>query len=165
MGHPEEKSGVFPRRVTNTSDVHVAELNVTVAPMLRYDGWKVVRPFVIPIGVAFLVNSPPSNDTTYLDIGLHFAGGFDFVLIDEISLGVDVRYTYAFDQSNTNNGYLSTGAYAGVNFWSLTADKKQQPNPKPCAGLRMLPSAREAWSRRQQIAYQILKFRCGSELP
>jgi hypothetical protein len=101
---------------TDTSDVHVTELNVTIAPMLRYDGWKVVRPFFIPIGLAFLVNSPPSNDTTYLDVGLHFAGGFDFALIDEISLGVDVRYTYAFDQSNTNNSYLSTGVYASVNF-------------------------------------------------
>jgi hypothetical protein len=99
-----------------TSDVHVTELNVTIAPMFRYDGWKVVRPFFIPIGVAFLVNSPPSNDSTYLDIGLHFAGGFDFVLIDEISVGVDFRYTYAFDQSNTNNGYLSTGGYAAINF-------------------------------------------------
>jgi hypothetical protein len=101
---------------TDTSDVHVTELNVTIAPMFRYDGWKVVRPFFIPIGLAFLVNSPPSNDTTYLDVGLHFAGGFDFALIDEISLGVDVRYTYAFDQSNTNNSYLSTGVYASVNF-------------------------------------------------
>jgi len=101
---------------TATSDVHVTELNVTIAPMLRYDGWKVVRPFFIPIGLAFLVNSPPSNDTTYLDVGLHFAGGLDFVLIDEISLGVDVRYTYAFDQSNTGNSYLSVGGYAGINF-------------------------------------------------
>jgi|GEM_PF-921040 len=101
---------------TDTSDVHVAELNVTVAPKFRYDGWKVVRPYFIPVGLAFLVNSPPSNDSTYLDIGLHFAGGFDFVVIDEFSLGVDFRYTYAFDQSNTNNSYMSTGAYAGVNF-------------------------------------------------
>ncbi len=99
-----------------TSDVHVTELNVTIAPMLRYDGWKAIRPFVVPIGVAFLVNSPPSNDTTYLDIGLHFAGGLDFVLVDAISLGIDFRYTYAFDQSNTNNSYLSTGGYAGINF-------------------------------------------------
>ena len=101
---------------TATSEVHVAGLNVTVAPMLRYDGWSWVRPFVIPVGLAFLVNSPPSNDTTYLDVGLHFGGGLELVLIDEISLGVDVRYTYAFDQSNTNNSYLSTGLFAGVNF-------------------------------------------------
>lgn len=99
-----------------TSDVHVSELNVTIAPMLRYDGWKVVRPFFIPIGLAFLVNSPPSNDTSYLDVGLHWALGFDFALCDLISLGVDVRYTYAFDQTNTNNSYLSTGGYAAVNF-------------------------------------------------
>jgi hypothetical protein len=101
---------------TANSDVHVAELNVTIAPMLRYDGWKVVRPFFIPIGLAFLVNSPPSNDSTYLDVGLHWALGFDFALCDLISLGVDVRYTYAFNQSNTNNSYLSTGGYAAVNF-------------------------------------------------
>ena len=85
-------------------------------PMLRCDGWKVVRPFVVPVGVAFLVNSPPSNDTTYLDIGLRFAGGLDFALVDAISLGIDVRYTYAFDLSNTGNSYLSTDAYAAVNF-------------------------------------------------
>jgi len=46
---------------TDTSDVHLTELNVTLAPMFRYDGWKVVRPFFIPVGLAFLVNSPPSN--------------------------------------------------------------------------------------------------------
>lgn len=101
---------------TNTSDVKVSALNVTVAPMFRYDYWNVVRPFFIPIGLSFLVNGPPSNDTTYLDLGLHFSAGFDFVLIDEISVGVDFRYTYAFDQPNTTNSYLSVGGYAAVNF-------------------------------------------------
>ena len=100
------------RRVT------VTELNVTIAPKARFDGLGNgrIRPFVVPIGLSFLVNSPPSDDTNYLDVGLHFGGGLDVLVVDRISVGWDVRYTHGFDQSNTNTRYWSTGVYAGLNF-------------------------------------------------
>lgn len=101
---------------TNNSDVSVSQMNVTVAPKLRLDVSDRVRPFVIPAGVAWLVNSPPSNDSTYLDMGIPFAVGVDVPVIDEVSLGADFRYTYAFNHSNTHNSYYSMGAYAGINF-------------------------------------------------
>jgi len=103
---------------TTQSDVAVSEMNVTVAPKARFDGLGNgrFRPFVIPIGMSFLVNSPPSNDSTYLDVGLHFGGGLDVLVVDRISVGADVRYTYGFQETNTNMSYWSTGAYVALNF-------------------------------------------------
>lgn len=101
---------------TANSDVSVSQMNVTVAPKLRIDVSESVRPYVIPAGVAWLVNSPPSNDSTYLDMGIPFAVGVDFPIVSQLSLGADARYTYAFNHSNTHNSYYSVGAYAGINF-------------------------------------------------
>jgi hypothetical protein len=100
------------------SAVAVTALNVTVAPKARFDGIGNgrFRPYVIPIGLAFLVNSPPSNDTTYLDVGLHFGAGVDILVVDRISVGADARYTYGFQETNTNTRYWSVGAYAALNF-------------------------------------------------
>jgi hypothetical protein len=104
--------------LNNFSNVAVTELNVTVAPKLRFDdlGSGRFRPFVIPIGLSFLVNSPPSNDATYLDLGLHFGGGLDVLIIDRVSVGWDARYTYGLEETNTNTRYWSTGAYVALNF-------------------------------------------------
>jgi hypothetical protein len=100
------------------SEIAITELNVTVAPKARFDGLGNgrIRPFVIPIGLAFLVNSPPSNDTSYLDVGLHFGAGVDVLVVDRISVGADVRYTHGFESTNTNMRYWSTGIYAALNF-------------------------------------------------
>lgn len=98
--------------------VNVTSLNVTIAPKVRFDelGSGRIRPFVVPVGLAFLVNSPPSNTTSYLDLGLQFGAGVDVLVVDRISVGADLRYNHSFDQSQTNNSYWSTGVYAGINF-------------------------------------------------
>lgn len=103
---------------TAKSDVSVSELNVTIAPKARFDdlGNGRIRPFIIPIGLSFLVNSPPSDDTSYLGVGLHFGGGIDVLVIDRISVGTDFRYTHGFKQTNTHMTYWTTGAYAALNF-------------------------------------------------
>lgn len=101
---------------TNNSNVSVSTMNATIAPKLRIDSLGVIRPFIIPGGMTWLVNSPPSNDSTYLDFGVPFAAGLDLKFIDQLSVGMDFRYTLAFNHSNTENSYYSIGAYAGVNF-------------------------------------------------
>lgn len=98
-----------------TSDVAVSELNVVVAPKYRFELGK-VRPWIIPIGLAFMVNSPPSDDTTYLDIGYHAGVGVEYMLTDLLSIGVDYRATFAAQHSNTDATYSSYGAYVGINF-------------------------------------------------
>lgn len=101
---------------TPMSKVDVSLLNVSVNPKIRIDSLGRFRPYVVPVGLAFLVNSPPSNDATYLDVGLNFAGGLDIKIIDQVSAGIDVRYTHSLNLSDTHNSYLSAGGYVGINF-------------------------------------------------
>lgn len=101
---------------TPTSDVHVSQLNIAVSPQIRFEGLGRFRPFIAPIGLAFIVSSPPSNDTTYLDLGIQVAGGFDVKLLEWLSVGVDARYTHGFKHANVNNRNVSVGGYLGINF-------------------------------------------------
>lgn len=101
---------------TAQSEVNVTELNVGINPKVKFDKWGSIRPFLIPVGLAFLVSSPPSNDSTYLDLGLNFGTGVDFELGEWIVLGVDARYTLGFETNNTNTSYFSTGASVGFLF-------------------------------------------------
>lgn len=101
---------------TNNSKVNVTELNVGINPKIRFDSLGRAKPFIIPVGLAFLVSSPPSNDSTYLDLGLNFGAGIDFEIVEWLSLGLDARYTHGFKTNNTNTSYYSTGVSAGVLF-------------------------------------------------
>jgi len=102
---------------TNVKEVTVSALQVVIAPKLRFDtmGGK-VRPWIIPAGLAFLVNSPPSDDTNYLDFGYHIGAGVEYMLLDQLSLGADVRHTFGQEESNTNTSYTSYSIYLGINF-------------------------------------------------
>ncbi len=98
------------------SRVNVTELNVGVAPKLRFDCWGKFQPYVMPVGLAFLVISPPSNDSTYLDLGLNFGGGMDYRILDWLSVGIDAKYTLGFESANTNSSYMTVGGGVGVHF-------------------------------------------------
>ncbi|MGZ3808435.1 MAG: hypothetical protein ACXVCE_10135, partial [Bacteriovorax sp.] len=46
---------------TTKKEVSVSELAVVVAPKYRFGGLGKFRPWIVPAGLAFMVNSPPSN--------------------------------------------------------------------------------------------------------
>jgi len=98
-----------------TSNVTVSELNVVVAPKYRFELGK-IRPWIIPIGLAFMVNSPPSDDTAYLDTGYHYGAGVEYMLHELLSLGVDYRNTIASGDPGIKATYSTFGAYVGINF-------------------------------------------------
>lgn len=100
----------------SVSRVNVTELNVGINPKLRFDSLGRFRPYLVPVGVAFLVSSPPSNDSTYLDLGLNFAGGVEYQIVDWLSLGLDSRYTLGFGMNNTKTSYFSAGGTVGIHF-------------------------------------------------
>ncbi len=102
---------------TNVKKVTVSALQVVIAPKLRFDtmGGK-LRPWIIPAGLAFLVNSPPSDDTNYLDFGYHVGAGVEYMILDELSIGADVRHTFGQEEPNTNTSYTSYSVYLGINF-------------------------------------------------
>lgn len=98
------------------SSVDLTELNVGVSPKVKWDTLGRFRPWLIPVGLNFLVSSPPSNDTTYLDLGVNFGTGVDFEVLPWLNVGVDGRYVLGFEFNNTNTSYLSLGGNVGLNF-------------------------------------------------
>ncbi len=97
-------------------EVSVSELAVVVAPKYRFDGLGKFRPWIIPAGLAFMVNSPPSNTTNYLDIGYHAGVGAEYMIVKELSLGLDYRYTMGSGDPQLKVKYSSFGANLGINF-------------------------------------------------
>lgn len=99
------------------SEVTVSELQVLVAPKYRLSYMEgFLRPWIIPAGLAFLVNSPPSNDSTYLDVGYQAGLGLEAVLMPQVSLGVDYRYTIAFKEPKVDASGGQVDFYLGLNF-------------------------------------------------
>lgn len=97
-------------------EVSVSELAVIIAPKYRFDGMGKFRPWIIPAGLAFMVNSPPSNTTNYLDVGYHAGLGAEYVVLKELSLGLDYRYTAGSGHPQLKVKYTSLGASLGINF-------------------------------------------------
>ncbi len=98
-----------------TSAVNVSELIVVVAPKYRFELGK-LRPWIIPAGLAFMVNSPPSDDTTYLDTGFHYGIGVEYMVHPALSVGADYRNTIASGDPGIKASYSSYGVYIGINF-------------------------------------------------
>lgn len=95
----------------------VSQLAIVGAPKYRIESMGRIRPWVIPAGMAFFVHILPTNDSTYLDVGLHFGTGIDYLLTDDVSIGLDARYNLNLNRTNSPAGdFFTTGAYLGFNF-------------------------------------------------
>ena len=101
---------------TNISRVTVSELAVVAAAKYRIEMGQ-LRPWIIPFGLEFQVISPPSDDSTYLDYGLSFGAGIDYMITKEISIGLDLRYHWSAETTNAGAvSFLTGGLYLGLNF-------------------------------------------------
>lgn len=96
--------------------VQVTMLTVDIAPKVKFRQGTDFQPWIIPVGLDFHVISPPSNQTTVLDIGVQFGAGAEYRIWKELWLGVDARYHLASNQTNTVNNYGTVGAYVGIGF-------------------------------------------------
>ncbi len=96
------------------STVAVTMLTVDVAPKLKFREGEKLRPWVIPLGVDFHVISPPSNATTYLDMGLQWGAGVEYNIWGPLNVGIDTRYHLAANMTQTTNNYYTAGAYLGL---------------------------------------------------
>lgn len=96
--------------------VQLTMLTVDVAPKIMFMEGSRFRPWIIPVGLDFHVISPPSNDTTVLDIGVQFAVGAQYRLWKAFHLGVDGRFHLATGQTDTTNNFGTAGAYLGIAF-------------------------------------------------
>ncbi len=99
-----------------TGEVQITMLTVDIAPKIKFLEGSCFRPWIIPIGLDFHVISPPSNDTTVLDIGAQFGLGGEFQLYKAFHLGLDGRFHLATGQTDTTNNFGTVGGYVGIAF-------------------------------------------------
>ncbi|MCK5355129.1 MAG: porin family protein [Methyloprofundus sp.] len=103
---------------TNTAgSVKVSQFTLTASPKIKFMKGSRFRPWIIPVGLAIHVISPPSDGVTVLEPGMHFAAGADVRVWNNIYLGADVRYNLVFgDLDGVDMNGFTTGAYVGFGF-------------------------------------------------
>jgi hypothetical protein len=113
--------GVVGANVLNnthsTSDVTVSQFTLTAAPKVKFMKGSALRPWVIPVGLAMHVISPPSNGVTVFNPGAMFALGADYKLWKDIYVGADARYHWtASDADGVKTDGYTAGGYLGIGF-------------------------------------------------
>jgi hypothetical protein len=117
LGDPN-LDGTFGVNATLTPKrVSVSEFVLTASPKIKFMKGSDFRPWVIPIGLAAHVISPPSESITVFNPGMMFGAGADYKVWKDIYVGVDARYhltSRSGDEVNTD-GYTA-GGYIGLGF-------------------------------------------------
>jgi hypothetical protein len=108
--------GLAPGCSVVNDKVQLTMLTVSVAPKIKFWEGSRFRPWIIPIGLDFHVISPPSNDTTVLDIGGQVGAGFEYHLFRAFHVGLDGRFHLATGQTDTTNNFGTVGAYVALSF-------------------------------------------------
>lgn len=67
-------------RTTQTDKVDITQLTISASPKIMFMEGSRLRPWIIPVGLDFHVISPPSNETTALDVGAQIAVGAQYRL-------------------------------------------------------------------------------------
>lgn len=109
--------GPIPPGAIPTREVSVSQFTISAAPKIKFMKGSDFRPWIIPVGMAFHVISPPSESITVFNPGVMFGGGADYKVWKDIYVGVDGRYHLtggAGDGVNTDG--FTAGGYVGLGF-------------------------------------------------
>ncbi|MEQ1637088.1 MAG: porin family protein [Methylococcales bacterium] len=110
-------SGNNPLLANDTRTVTVNQFSLTASPKIKFMKGSDFRPWIIPVGFALHVVSPPSESITVLNPGMMFGAGADYRIWKDIFVGVDGRYhltSSAADGVNTDG--FTAGGYLGIGF-------------------------------------------------
>jgi hypothetical protein len=100
-------------------------LKIAISPKYRIDNLgefspllQNIRPWIIPIGMAFLLSSPPSDSVAYATIGGTVGAGIEYLLWHRrFSLGLASSYNFfSEDRNRIKTDHFSVGPYVGINF-------------------------------------------------
>lgn len=98
-------------------NVSVSQLTISAAPKIKFLKGSKFRPWVIPVGLAFHVISPPSESITVFNPGMMFGAGADYNFWKSMYVGADARYhltSRSGDGVNTDG--FTAGGYIGLGF-------------------------------------------------
>ncbi|SCN47766.1 FIG00859053: hypothetical protein [methanotrophic endosymbiont of Bathymodiolus azoricus (Menez Gwen)] len=108
---------INPKRISEQGSVKVSQFTLTASPKVKFMRGSKFRPWIIPVGLAIHVISPPSDGVTVLEPGMHFAVGADYNVWHNIFVGADARYNLTFgDLDGVDLNGFTTGAYVGFGF-------------------------------------------------
>ena len=109
--------GALGTGLSTEGSVKVNQFTLTASPKIKFMRGSKFRPWIIPVGLAIHVISPPSDGVTVLEPGMHFAAGMDYNVWHNIFVGADVRYNLTFgDLDGADLNGFTTGAYVGFGF-------------------------------------------------
>lgn len=127
----QKTTGDSPAKVEEDPNKILAEkkgfeniFTVAIAPKYRFDNlgatWpslSQIRPWIIPVGLTFNVNTPVNKAITNISVGGTSGIGVERMFWNNrISLGIDFRYYWGPDIPDENLANFTTGAYVGINF-------------------------------------------------
>jgi len=97
--------------------VTVSQFTLSAAPKVKFMKGSALRPWVIPVGLAMHVISPPSNGVTVFNPGAMFALGADYKIWKDIYVGADARYHWTANNADgVNTDGYTAGGYVGIGF-------------------------------------------------
>ncbi|MFZ2168461.1 MAG: porin family protein, partial [Methylococcaceae bacterium] len=100
-----------------TRSVTVNQLTVSAAPKVKFMKDSAFRPWIIPVGLAIQVISPPSESITVLNPAMVFGAGADYRIWKDIFIGADARYYLAGGAADgVNTDGMTAGGYIGIGF-------------------------------------------------
>lgn len=103
--------------LATAGSVKVGQFTLTASPKVKFMKGSKFRPWIIPVGLAIHVISPPSDGVTVLEPGMHFAAGVDYNVWNNVYVGADFRYNLVFGKlDGVDMEGFTTGAYAGFGF-------------------------------------------------
>ena len=97
--------------------VSVSQFTLSASPKIKFLRGSNFRPWIIPIGLAFHIISPPSESITVFNPGMMFGAGADYKIWKSMYIGADARYhltSRSGDGVNTDG--FTAGGYIGLGF-------------------------------------------------
>jgi opacity protein-like surface antigen len=103
---------------TNPRQVTVNQFTLAASPKIKFLKGNDFRPWIIPMGLALQVVSPPTESITVLQPAMMFGVGADYKLWKSIYVGADARYHYGLggDMDGVNTNGFTAGGYLGLGF-------------------------------------------------
>lgn len=109
----------------------VTMFSLSASPKIKFMPGSAFRPWIIPVGLAVHVISPPSSGVTVLNPGLMVGAGADYQIWKDIYAGADFRYNFTGNDLSQNSQFIgggplrlkgtntdgfTTGGYLGIGF-------------------------------------------------
>lgn len=110
-------AGLAANSGAHCNQVTVSQFTLSAAPKIKFMKGSKFRPWIIPVGFAFHVISPPSDGVTVFNPGIMFGAGADYNIWGNFYAGADIRYHLTGDDADgVDTDGFTAGGYLGIGF-------------------------------------------------